>query len=100
MWKKKPNWWATKALGLNVAPRYIVDIKNGTNAAALANFLPGNIDLFNNFAPKSAIAAGSKTYYDKAPYHLGANTTWLFPNTTKKPLDDGSSVARWPTRST
>ena len=29
-----------------------------------------------------------KTYFDKAPYHLGANTTWLFPNTTKKPLND------------
>ena len=29
-----------------------------------------------------------KTFYSKAPYHLGANTTWLFPNTTKKPLND------------
>jgi peptide/nickel transport system substrate-binding protein len=87
-WKKRSNWWATKALGLNVGPTYIVDIKNGTNAAALANLLRGNIDLFNNFAPKSAIRGRFKTYYDKGPYHLGANTTWLFPNTTKKPLDD------------
>jgi ABC-type transport system substrate-binding protein len=29
-----------------------------------------------------------KTYFAKAPYHLEANTTWLFPNTSKKPLDD------------
>jgi peptide/nickel transport system substrate-binding protein len=88
VWKKRDGWWATAALGKSVAPTYIVDIKNGTNAAALSNLLAGNIDLFNNFAPKSAIKGRFKTFFDGAPYHLGANTTWLFPNTTKKPLDD------------
>jgi peptide/nickel transport system substrate-binding protein len=88
VWKKRDGWWASKALGLNVAPTYVVDIKNGTNAAALSNLLAGNIDLFNNFAPKNAIKGKFKTYFDKAPYHLGANTTWLFPNTTKAPLSD------------
>jgi peptide/nickel transport system substrate-binding protein len=88
VWKRNDNWWARKALGKNVGPTYIVDIKNGTNAAALGNLLRGNIDLFNNFAPKSAIKGRFKTYFNGAPYHLGANTTWLFPNTTKKPLDD------------
>jgi peptide/nickel transport system substrate-binding protein len=88
VWKKNPKWWATNALGLRVAPTYIVDIHNASNAAALANFKAGNIDLFNNFAPKSAISGKTKTYFDKGPYHLGANTTWLFPNTTKKPLND------------
>jgi len=88
VWKKNPNWWAASALGLKVGPQYVVDIKNGTNAAALSNLLAGNIDLFNNFAPKSAIKGKFKTYFSKAPYHLGANTTWLFPNTTRKPLDD------------
>jgi peptide/nickel transport system substrate-binding protein len=88
VWKKNSNWWATRSLGLNVGPNYVVDIKNGTNAAALSNLLAGNIDLFNNFAPKSAIKGKFKTYFDKSPYHLGANTTWLFPNTTKKPLND------------
>jgi peptide/nickel transport system substrate-binding protein len=88
VWTKNPNWWAIKALGLNVGPRYVVDIKNGTNAAALSNLLAGNIDLFNNFAPKTAIKGKFKTYFSNTPYHLGANTTWLFPNTTKKPLDD------------
>jgi len=88
VWKKRSDWWATKALGLKVGPTYVVDIKNGTNAAALSNLLAGNIDLFNNFAPKNAIKGKFKTYMDKAPYHLGANTTWLFPNTTRKPLDD------------
>ena len=88
VWKKNPNWWATSALGLKVGPQYVVDIKNGTNAAALSNLLAGNIDLFNNFAPKSAIKGRFKTYFSTTPYHLGANTTWLFPNTTKKPLND------------
>jgi len=88
VWHRNDNWWATKALGLRVGPRYVVDIANSSNAAALSNFTAGNIDLFNNFAPKAAISGGVKTYFGKAPYHLGANTTWLFPNTTKKPLDD------------
>jgi len=88
VWKKRGDWWATKALGKSVGPTYVVDIKNGTNAAALSNLLAGNIDLFNNFAPKNAIKGKFKTYYDKSPYHLGANTTWLFPNTTKAPLND------------
>ncbi len=87
-WVRNPNWWATKALHLKVTPKYIVDIKNGTNAAALSNLLAGNIDLFNNFAPKTAIQGRFTTYFAKAPYHLGANTTWLFPNTTRKPLND------------
>ena len=84
----RTDWWATKALGLKPAPKYVVDIHNSSNAAAFANFQAGNIDLFNNFAPRSAISGSAKTYYSKAPYHLGANTTWLFPNTTKKPLND------------
>jgi peptide/nickel transport system substrate-binding protein len=88
VWRKRNGWWATAALGKSVAPRYIVDIHNTSNAAALANMLRGNIDLFNNFAPRSAIRGQFKTYFAKAPFHLGANTTWLFPNTTKKPLDD------------
>ena len=88
VWQRRNDWWATKQLGLKPAPRYVVDIHNSSNTAALANFQAGNIDLFNNFAPKSAIKGNLKTFYSKAPYHLGANTTWLFPNTTKKPLND------------
>jgi peptide/nickel transport system substrate-binding protein len=88
VWKRNDNWWAIKALGLKVGPTYVVDIKNGTNAAALANFQAGNIDLFNNFAPKNAIKGSVKTYFSGTPYHLGANTVWLFPNTTEKPLND------------
>ena len=88
VWKKRTGWWATAALGLDIKPKYIVDIHNGSNPASLANLQAGNIDISNNFAPKSALGGKITTYYPGAPYHLGANTTWLFPNTTKKPLDD------------
>ena len=60
----------------------------------------GNIDLFNNFAPRSAISGQVQDLLQQAPYHLGANTTWLFPNTTKKPLNDRRSAGRSRTRST
>ncbi len=88
VWQRRADWWATKALGLTPAPKYVVDIHNSSNAAAFANFQAGNIDLFNNFAPRAAISGSAKTYFNKAPFHLGANTTWLFPNTTRKPLND------------
>jgi peptide/nickel transport system substrate-binding protein len=88
VWLKRDNWWATKALGVKVAPKYVVDLHNTSNASQLTNLLKGNIDLFNNFAPKTAISSKFKTYFSGTPYHLGANTTWLIPNLTKKPLSD------------
>lgn len=89
-WNKRSGWWATKALGMNVAPQYIVDIHNTSNTASLANLLADNIDLSNNFFPGIDKQVGGKigTYYKKAPYMLAANTAWLVPNTTHKPLND------------
>jgi peptide/nickel transport system substrate-binding protein len=70
--------------------RYIVDIHNTSNTASLQNFLQGKIDLSNNFFPGINKHVGKKvgTYYKRAPYMLPANTAWLVPNTTKKPLND------------
>ena len=70
--------------------RYIVDIHNTQNTASLQNFLQNNIDLSNNFFPGIEKQIGGKvqTYYTKAPFMLSANTAWLVPNTTKKPLND------------
>ncbi|MFN8223600.1 MAG: ABC transporter substrate-binding protein [Gaiellales bacterium] len=89
-WNKRGGWWATKALGMNVAPQYIVDIHNTSNTASLANLQANNIDLSNNFFPGIDKVIGGKigTYYPSAPYMLSANTAWLVPNTTKKPLND------------
>jgi peptide/nickel transport system substrate-binding protein len=92
VWKKKDTWWATKALNLDVKPKYIVDIVNSSNEVALGLLLQGNMDLSNNFLPGVAnLASGKfhiKTYYPEAPYMLSANTAMLVPNTTRAPLSD------------
>ena len=89
-WNRRDDWWAAKLLGVRMPMRYIVDIHNTQNTASLQNFLQNNIDLSNNFFPGIDKQIGGKvqTYYRKAPYMLSANTAWLVPNTTKKPLND------------
>jgi peptide/nickel transport system substrate-binding protein len=89
-WQKREGWWATKSLGMTVKPKYIVDIFNGSNAASLANLLAGKIDISNNFVPGINKQVGGKiqTFYSGKPYMLSGNTAWLFPNTTKAPLND------------
>ncbi len=88
VWKKKADWWATKALNLEVKPNYIVDIVNSSNEVALGLLLQGNMDLSNNFLPGIAnLVKGNfniKTYYPEAPYMIPANTAMLIPNTTKR----------------
>jgi peptide/nickel transport system substrate-binding protein len=89
-WNRRDGWWATAALGKKMPMRYIVDIHNTSNTASLQNFLQSKIDLSNNFFPgiNKLVKGNVQTYYAKAPYMLAANTAWLVPNTTKKPLDD------------
>jgi peptide/nickel transport system substrate-binding protein len=89
-WNRRDGWWATKAFGLKMPMRYIVDVHNTSNTASLQNFLQNRIDLSNNFFPGINRYVGSRvgTYYKAAPYMLAANTAWLVPNTTKKPLSD------------
>jgi peptide/nickel transport system substrate-binding protein len=89
-WNRRDGWWATKAFGLKMPMKYIVDIHNTSNTASLQNFLQSKIDLSNNFFPGIDKQIGGKvqTYYSKAPYMLSANTAWLVPNTTKAPLSD------------
>jgi peptide/nickel transport system substrate-binding protein len=90
VWQKRSGWWATSALKLNVTPKYIVDIYNGSNSASLANLLAGNIDLSNNFVPgiDQQVGGNIQTYFKGAPFMLSANTAWLVPNTTEPPLND------------
>lgn len=94
VWKKNDKWWGRDTLKLDVKPKYIVDIVNTTNEAALGQLLEGGIDLSNNFLPGIAtlVKGGYKlqTYYKDAPYMLAANTTWMVPNTTKAPLNDAA----------
>ena len=92
VWVKNDKWWAKEKLGLDVKPKYIVDIVNGSNNVALGLVLQGGLDLSNNFLPGVATLIqggyGVQTYYPDAPYMLAANTAWLVLNTKKKPMDD------------
>lgn len=94
VWAKNEDWWGKETLDLDVKPKYIVDIVNSSNEAALGQLLAGNIDLSNNFLPgiASLVKGGYQlqTYFPEAPYMLAANTTWLVPNTTKAPMDDAA----------
>ena len=90
-YNRRDGWWASN-LGLEPKPamKYIVDIHNTQNTASLQNFLQDKIDLSNNFFPgiDKSIGGEIQTYYSKAPFMLSANTAWLVPNTTRKPLND------------
>jgi peptide/nickel transport system substrate-binding protein len=90
-YNRRDGWWASN-IGLEPKPamKYVVDIHNSQNTATLQNFLQDKIDLSNNFFPGIDKSIGGKiqTYYTKAPFMLSANTAWMVPNTTKKPLND------------
>jgi peptide/nickel transport system substrate-binding protein len=92
VWVKNENWWAKKALGYDPAPKYIVDIVNGSNNVAMGMVLQGGLDLSNNFLPGVATLVkggyGLQTYYPEPPYMVSANTAWLLLNNAKKPMDD------------
>ena len=51
VWVRNDGWWAKSALSLEVKPKYIVDIVNGSNSVGLGLLLQGGIDLSNNFLP-------------------------------------------------
>lgn len=54
--------------------------------------LQKGMDISNNFLPGVANLVNGKfgitSFYDQPPYMLSANTAWLVPNTTRKPMDD------------
>jgi len=70
----------------------VIDLVNSSNNVALSLLLNGQEDLNNNYLPGVASLIkggyGLSTYYSQPPYMLSANTAWLLPNLTKKPLSD------------
>jgi peptide/nickel transport system substrate-binding protein len=91
VWLRNESWWATELLGLQVAPRRIVDIRTASNNVALGMVIKGELDLSNNYLPGIADLSERgyvSTYFADAPYMLSANTAVLFLNTTQPPLDD------------
>jgi peptide/nickel transport system substrate-binding protein len=89
---KNTKWWAAKAgVAPSPKPKYVIDLVNTSNTNSLSAVLAGVEDLNNNYLPgvQDLVKSGKVlTYYPKAPYMLSANTAWLEPNTTVKPLDD------------
>jgi peptide/nickel transport system substrate-binding protein len=94
VWVKNDAWWGRNMLKVDPKPKYIVDIVGSSNDVALGQVLKGDLDLSNHFLPgiSNILQGGYKltTYYDKPPYMLSANTAWLVPNTTKKPMNDAA----------
>ena len=92
VWVKNPDWWATELLGLEVAPKRVIDLVNRSNNVSLGMLLQGDIDWSNNFLPgiKDLVTGGYgiEAYYPEAPYMLSANTACLWLNLTKPPMDD------------
>ena len=91
---RNDNWWAAKAkVSPLPAPKYLIDLVNTSNTNSLSAVLAGVEDLNNNYLPgvQNLVKQGKVlTYFKQAPYMLSANTAWLEPNTTVKPLDDSA----------
>ncbi|SDL09869.1 peptide/nickel transport system substrate-binding protein [Glycomyces sambucus] len=91
-WVRRDDWWATEALGLQVRPRFIVDLVTPGNADILNMLIEGRLDLANNFMPGvDDFLTGDPaltTYFDKPPFMAPFNVAMLVPNTTREPLDD------------
>jgi peptide/nickel transport system substrate-binding protein len=89
---KKAHWWAAdQGVSPSPKPKYIIDLVNTSNTNSLSAVLAGVEDLNNNYLPgvETLVDSGKVlTYFKSAPYMLSANTAWLEPNTTQKPLND------------
>jgi peptide/nickel transport system substrate-binding protein len=92
VWVRNDDWWGIEQLGMELAPRYVIDVVNPSNSVALGRVLQGGVDMSNNFLPGVATLVdggyGIATYYPEAPYMLSANTAWLVPNLTRAPMND------------
>jgi peptide/nickel transport system substrate-binding protein len=92
VWMKRATWWASQqGVSPSPAPKYIIDLVNTSNTNSLAAVLAGVEDLNNNYLPgvnKLVDSGKVHTFFPAAPYMLSANTAWLEPNTTVKPLND------------
>lgn len=88
---RNDNWWGNKIFG-QPKPKRIVYLRVLSNNVALGMIMKGELDISNFFLP--GVPTLKKTYSDihtwfaKEPYMLSDNTTFLFINTTKKPLND------------
>ena len=76
------------------APKNIVLLMVNDNSTALGMLLQGVVDFDNNYTPGTSTLQKNNfpvtTFYKKLPYHLSWNTTMLYMNNKKKPLNDAA----------
>jgi len=90
---RNDGWWGQTAFGKLPAPKNIVLLMVNDNSTSLGMLLQGNVDIDNNYTPGVQVLAdnyGITTYYKKLPYHLSWNTTMLYMNTKKAPMNDAA----------
>lgn len=94
VWERNDDWWGTDALGLEMQPRYVIDIVNTSNEITMGMLDQNEVDMSNNFLPGIDQVLESNeaitSYYDEPPYMRSANTAWLIPNHEREPLDDAA----------
>jgi len=93
IYTRNDNWWGkdSKEFGKLPAAKNLVLLMVNDNSTALGMLLKGDIDIDNNYTPGMPAlieSYGVKTYYKAEPYHLSWNTTMLYLNNKKAPLND------------
>jgi peptide/nickel transport system substrate-binding protein len=91
IYTRNDNWWGIKAFGKTPAPKNIVLLMVNDNSTALGMLLQGTVDIDNNYTPGiPSLLQNFKvtTYYKKLPFNLSWNTTMLYMNTKKAPMND------------
>ncbi len=90
VFRKNPNWWGIKVLGLDPKPERVIIVRILSNNVAIGMLMKGELDWSNFFLPGIPAlkrAYGIHTWYESAPYMLPANTTGIYLNVNKYPLN-------------
>jgi len=87
---RNDKWWGIKYYG-KPAPKYLVYVLVYSNNVALSMLEKGELDWSNFFIPgipKVKSQYHIVTWYDTKPYHLPANTVFLFMNDQEWPFNN------------
>ena len=88
VWQRRNDWWATKAARAQARAAVRRGHPQLVEHGRTRQLPGGEHRPLQQLRPEVGDQGKLQDLLPKAPYHLGANTTWLFPNTTKKPLND------------
>lgn len=89
VYRKNPDWWGIKVLGLDPKPERVVILRVLSNNVAVGMLMKGELDWSNFFLPGVPVLKkgyGLHTWYENPPYMLPANTAGIYINVNKYPL--------------